>query len=200
MAPVFGRPRWVKKPGNKTRCKHACVPHVLSLHCLCVCSTEPSPKAPASFSVARAVWAPPYLPPYLPPSFLPRASFPVPLSLPAAASFDFVSDFPRKGLWGGHGVKNITFLTHSLGKTDQRASPSLCVGLTCCLFYLPERVTWCRDFILFFLNLVLPCHCFFMLMWYKSCMLNICVTFQSTLLLQIFVNAFPPFQTSIGFK
>lgn len=33
------------------------------------------------------------------------------------------------------------------GKTGQRASPSLRVGLTRCLFYLPERVTWSRVFI-----------------------------------------------------
>lgn len=64
---------------------------------------------------SRAAWAPLYLP--LPP-LLPRASFPArpPPSLPEAASLDFVSDFPRKGLHGGHGVKNTAFLTHSLGK------------------------------------------------------------------------------------
>lgn len=76
-----------------------------------------------------------------PPPTLPRASFPVPLSLPAAASLDFVSDFPRKGLCGGHGVKNTTFLMHSLGKPDPEAAPSLRAGLTCCLSYLPQPVT-----------------------------------------------------------
>ncbi len=84
-------------------------------------------KTPASFSVAHAVWALPYLPPYLPPahppSLLPRASFPVLLLLPAAASLDFVSDFPRKGLCGGHGAKNTTFLMHSLGKRSKRPLP-----------------------------------------------------------------------------
>lgn len=54
---------------------------------------------------------------------LPRASFPVLRSLPAAASLDFVSDFPRKGLCGGHGVKNTTFLMHSLGKQSKRPLP-----------------------------------------------------------------------------
>lgn len=87
-------------------------------------------RASASFSVAHAVWAAPYLPPppppYLLPSLpllLPRTSFPVLLSLPAAASLDFVSDFPRKGLCGGHGVKNTAFLMHSLGKQSKRPLP-----------------------------------------------------------------------------
>lgn len=102
-----------------------------------VCSAQPSQKL-RLLSVARAVWAPPYLPPHPP---LPRASFPVPLSLPAAASLDFVSDFPRKGLCGGHGVKNTTFLMHSLGTPDPEAAPSLRAGLTCCLSYLPQPVT-----------------------------------------------------------
>lgn len=101
---------------------HVCLTFCLYAACACVPLSFP-PKAPASFSVTRAVWAPSYLPPYLPPSLLPRASFPVPLSLPAAASFDFVSDFPRKGLWGGHGVKNRTFLMHSLGKQAKGPLP-----------------------------------------------------------------------------
>lgn len=77
----------------------------------CVCTSR---FVSSSLSRSRAVWAPPYLP--LPP-LLPRASFPaLPPPLPAAASLDFVSDFPRKGLHGGHGVKNTAFLMHSLGK------------------------------------------------------------------------------------
>lgn len=76
----------------------------------CMCTSR---FVSSSLSRSRAVWAPLYLP--LPP-LLPRASFPAPPSLPAAASLDFVSDFPRKGLHGGHGVKNTAFLMHSLGK------------------------------------------------------------------------------------
>lgn len=109
------------------------------------------PKAPASFCrsccVGSTVSAPPTLP---------RASFPVPLSLPAAASLDFVSDFPRKGLCGGHGVKNTTFLMHSLGKPDPEAAPSLRAGLTCRLSYLPVTP------LLFHFEKIpaVPCHCF----------------------------------------
>lgn len=114
-----------------------------------------------------------------PPPTLPRASFPVPLSLPAAASLDFVSDFPRKGLCGGHGVKNTTFLMHSLGKPDPEAAPSLRAGLTCCLSYLPQPAT---PFLFHFEKIpAVPCHCFcmFWLMEFNSCMLNISVTFQT---------------------
>lgn len=92
--------------------------HVLCLSA-CACVPLRLPKRSGSFSVAHAVWALPYLPPCL----LPRASFPVLLSLPAAASLDFVSDFPRKGLCAGHGVKNTTFLMHSLGKRSKRPLP-----------------------------------------------------------------------------
>lgn len=44
--------------------------------------------------------------------------FPGPVFLSPAwpPFFVFVSDFPRKGQHGGHGVKNPTFLTDSLGK------------------------------------------------------------------------------------
>lgn len=58
-------------------------------------------------------------------SVLPRVHFPVPFSFPAPAFLHFVSDFPRKGLYGGHGAENTTFLTLSLGKQTKPASPSL---------------------------------------------------------------------------
>lgn len=68
--------------------------------------------------------------PHLHSSLPPRASFPVLLTLPTTDSLDSVSDFPRKGLCGGHGVKNTAFLMHSLGKWTKRP------------FRLSELVTW----------------------------------------------------------
>lgn len=103
------------------RCKHACAFHVL---CLSACACVPlSLLKSSSFFLCRSCCVGSTVPAPLPPSFLPRASFPVLLSLPAAASLDFVSDFPRKGLCGGHGVKNTTFLMHSLGKQTKRPPP-----------------------------------------------------------------------------
>lgn len=63
----------------------------------------------------------------------PRVNFPVPFSFPAIASLDFVSDFPRKGLYGGHRAENRTFLTRSLGKQTKQASPSFPLFTTSCL-------------------------------------------------------------------
>lgn len=152
MAPVFGRPQWVIRPGNKTRCEHACVPHVLSL--LCLRSTEPSPES-SSFSLCRSCCVGSTVPAPLPPSLLPRASFPVPLSLPAAGSFDFVSDFPRKGLWGGHGVKNTTFLMHSLGKQAKGPHPLSVVAWHVASFTC--RSVWLGFMLFLFLKFQL-CH------------------------------------------
>lgn len=116
-------PWWVRELGNKRSCEHACVFYNL---CLPVRVFHGAfPKTPASFSVTHAVWPPPYLPPPPQPFFLPRATFPVLLSLPAPASLDFVSDFPRKRLCAGHGVKNTAFLMHSLGKQTKRPLPPL---------------------------------------------------------------------------
>lgn len=158
--------------------------------CLCVCSTEPSQKLQL-LSLSLVLCG---LHRTCPPSLLPRASFPVPLSLPAAASLDFVSDFPRKGLCGGHGVKNTTFLTHSLGKTERKASPSLRVGLTCCLFYLPEPVTWFRVLKKFQLCHVITFACSGPCSTNHACSTLVSGTFQRKL--QVFINAFPTFLPS----
>lgn len=89
--------------------------------CLCVCSIE-SPRKLQLLPLSLMLCGINHTCP-CPSSFLPRARCPVPLSLPAAASLDFDSDFPRKGLCSGHGVKNTVFLMHSLGKLTIRFLP-----------------------------------------------------------------------------
>lgn len=93
--------------------------------CLCVCSTEHSQKLQLLSLSLMLCGLHRICPPPPQPFFLPRATFPVLLSLPAPVSLDFVSDFPRKRLCAGHGVKNTAFLMHSLGKQTKRPLPPL---------------------------------------------------------------------------
>ena len=100
-----------------------CVSRFVSI-CLCVCSTEPSRKLPSLLLMLCGLdrTCPP-------PSLLPRATFPVPLSLPCSRLSRFCLGFPQERAMRWSWCKKYNLPDAQPGKADQKASPSLRVGL-----------------------------------------------------------------------